>query len=412
VLIGSRSIAFVQPNAESVAWHGFGRAETMEAPLTLPPPPRGFGNAATSLRRLALVTDAWAPQTNGVVNTLVRLVDHLASTGIEVLVLAPHGHRTVALPSYPEIRIACDPWKAIGRIRAFEPDAVHVATEGPLGFWTVGWLRRRGLRFTTSFHTRYAEYLSARAPVPLAWGYQLVRWFHERAEHTLVSSQTLLRELQGRRVGRRLVYWPRGVDAGMFHPARRQSDTYPLPRPIWLYVGRVAVEKRLEDFLALPLPGTKVVVGDGPARAGLEASFPGVVWRGYRFGEDLAAHFAGADCFVFPSRTETFGNVILEALASGLPVASVPAPGPIDLIDEGVNGAIDDRLLDACRRALRCSRDLARASILRRTLRAGHELFRDHLVPLDPRIPSFDVGVPVAATRQEAATTSRRVAAL
>ena len=342
-------------------------SSSLRSPITAPwsslPEPE------TPLRRLVLVTDAWKPQTNGVVNTLVRLVDHLESQGIEVLVIAPDSHRTVPLPSYPEIRVAYDPWKAIPRIRAFEPDAIHVATEGPLGFWTVGWLRRQGLRFTTSFHTRYAEYLSARVPVvPLEWGYQVVRWFHERAEHTLVSSKTLLDELQERRVARKLVHWPRGVDANLFHPDRKRRDVYHLPRPIWLYVGRVAVEKTLDDFLKLPLAGTKVVVGDGPSRAELEARYPDVVWRGYRFGDDLAAHFASADCFVFPSRTETFGNVMLEAMASGIPVASVPAPGPIDLVEEGVNGAIDDELMRACLRAVRCSREKARASIVGRTL--------------------------------------------
>ena len=228
--------------------------------------------AHMSMRRLALVTDAWKPQTNGVVNTLVRLVKHMEAQGIEVLVIAPDGHRTMPLPSYPEIRIALDPWKAIKRIRAFEPDAVHVATEGPLGFWTIGWLRRRGLRFTTSFHTRYAEYLSARLPVPLEWGYKLVRWFHARAEHTLVSSQSLLRELQSE--ARRP---PSGALAArrrrrVFNPQSRRDEVYDLPRPIWLYVGRVAVEKSLEDFLALPLPGTKVVVGDGPHARGCSAA--------------------------------------------------------------------------------------------------------------------------------------------
>ena len=348
--------------------------------------PRDAG-AGIRLRRLALVTDAWLPQTNGVVVTLSRLVKHLESQGVEVLVISPDAHRTIPCPSYPEIRVACDPWKAIGRIRAFQPDAVHVATEGPLGFSTIAWLRMRGLRFTTSFHTRYPEYLSARVPVPLEWGYELVRWFHRRAEHTLVSSMSLLRELQGKRVGQRLVHWPRGVDSDCFHPARRREDVYSLPGPIWLYVGRVAVEKSLEDFLALPLPGSKVVVGDGPAREDLERRFPDVVWRGYQFGEALAAHFASADCFVFPSRTETFGNVILEALASGLPVASVPAPGPIDLVEEGVNGAIDDDLFAACLRARHCSTERARSSIVRRTLRAGHDVFRAHLVPLRPETP-------------------------
>ena len=338
-------------------------------------------------QRLALVTDAWKPQTNGVVNTLVKLIKNLEAKGTEVLIVSPDAHRTVPLPSYPEIRIAFDPWRAVPRIRAFEPDAVHVATEGPLGFWTVGWLRRQGLRFTTSFHTRYAEYLSARAPVPLEWGYNLVRWFHGRASHTLVSSQSLLDELKERRVGGHLVHWPRGVDANVFHPRHRRDEVYAgLPGPIWLYVGRVAVEKSLEDFLSLPLPGTKVVVGDGPSREPLQQQFPDVVWRGYQYGEDLSAHFASADCFVFPSRTETFGNVLLEAFASGLPVASVPAPGPVDLVHEGVNGAIDDDLMLACRRAIRCSAERARNSIVHRTLEAGHEVFRKHLVPLAPAV--------------------------
>jgi glycosyltransferase involved in cell wall biosynthesis len=345
-------------------------------------------------RKLALVTDAWKPQTNGVVNTLVKLVRSLEAKGTEVMIVSPDAHRTVPLPSYPEIRIATDPWKAVPRIRAFAPDAIHVATEGPLGFWTVGWLRRQKLHFTTSFHTRYAEYLNARAPIPLEWGYQLVRWFHDKADHTLVSSQTLLEELRMRRVGRKLVHWPRGVDATLFHPRHRRASVYAeLPGPIWLYVGRVAVEKNLEDFLELPLPGTKVMVGDGPAREQLQRKHPEVVWRGYQFGDDLAAHYASADCFVFPSRTETFGNVILEAFASGIPVASVPAPGPVDLIQEGVNGAVDDDLLASCQRAILCSRERARASIVHRTLEAGHDVFRAHLVPLGDRAAS----VPYAA---------------
>jgi glycosyltransferase involved in cell wall biosynthesis len=343
-------------------------------------------HAGFEVKKLALVTDAWKPQTNGVVNTLVKLVRSLEAKGTEVLVISPDAHRTVPLPSYPEIRVAYDPWKAVPRIRAFAPDAIHVATEGPLGFWTVGWLRRQKIHFTTSFHTRYAEYLNARAPVPLEWGYQLVRWFHDKADHTLVSSQTLLDELRMRRVGKKLVHWPRGVDATLFNPRHRRASIYAdLPGPIWLYVGRVAVEKNLEDFLELPLPGTKVMVGDGPAREALQRKHPEAVWRGYQFGEDLAAHYASADCFVFPSRTETFGNVILEANASGIPVASVPAPGPIDLIHEGVNGAVDDNLLASCERAILCSRDRARASIVHRTLEAGHDVFRAHLVPLGER---------------------------
>ncbi len=339
------------------------------------------------VRRLALVTDAWHPQTNGVVNTLSRLVSHLESTDVEVLVVSPQDHRTVPLPSYPEIRLARDPWKAVSRLTAFEPDAVHVATEGPLGVWVRAWLGRRGLRFTTSFHTRFPEYLSARLPVPLAWGYGFERWFHGRARHTLVGTRSLIGELRARRVGRRLVHWPRGVDTELFHPRRRRASTYPYPGPIWLYVGRVAVEKSLDAFLRLPLPGTKVVVGDGPARPDLEQRFPDVVWRGFRFGEELAEHFASADCFVFPSRTETFGNVLLEAMASGLPIAAVPAPGPTDLVTEGVSGALDDDLHEACLRARRCSRAAARDTALRYSWRASHEQFRAHIVPLVARPP-------------------------
>lgn len=354
------------------------------------------------MRRLALVTDAWHPQTNGVVNTLVRLVGDLEANGTEVLVVSPEGHRTVPLPSDPSYRIACDPWRAISKLRAFRPDAVHVSTEGPLGMWTNLWLRRRRLRFTSSFHTRFPEFMHARFSIPLAWGYRMERWFHRPAEYTLVGTQSLIRELDAHKVGQRLVRWPRGVDTARFRPERRQLDIYPRARPIWLYVGRVAAEKSIEDFLRLSLPGTKVVVGDGPTRAELEQRYPEVLFRGWRFGDDLAVHFASADCFVFPSRTETFGNVILEALASGLPVASVPAPGPIDLIEDGVNGAIGDDLRDACLRALRCSRATARASSRHYTYRACHDIFRAHLVPLVQRLPSL-VQAPDLAGREAGA---------
>jgi len=349
------------------------------------PPFAASARAALSpLRRLALVTDAWHPQTNGVVNTLSRVVRHLEGQGLEVLVIAPDAHRTVPLPSYPEIRLVRDPWNALRRLRAFAPDAVHVATEGPLGFWTRAWLGRHRLRFTTSFHTRFPEYLSARLPVPLGWGYRAVRWFHRPAQYTLVGTASLIRELEARRVGRRLIHWPRGVDTTHFRPDQRRDGIYDLPRPVWLYVGRVAVEKTLDDFLRLALPGTKVVVGDGPSRAELQRRFPEAVWRGWRFGDELAAHFASADCFVFPSRTETFGNVLLEALASGLPVAAVPSPGPSDLIADGVNGAVSDDLEAACGRALHCSREAARAAALGYSWETSHELFRAHLVPLRP----------------------------
>ncbi len=344
---------------------------------------------SSPLKRLALVTDAWHPQTNGVVNTLARLVKHLESQGTEVLVVSPDQHRTFPMPQDPDYRLAYDPWRAVPRIQAFAPDAIHISTEGPLGLWINSWLRRRGLRFTSSFHTRFPEYVNARFGIPLSWGYHVERWFHRAAEHTLVGTQSLIRELDQHGIGQRLVHWPRGVDTDRFSPRHRANDVFEgLPRPIWLYVGRVAAEKSLEDFLTLPLEGTKVVVGDGPTRGALQAGFPDVVFRGWRFGEDLSRHFASADCFVFPSRTETFGNVILEALASGVPVASVPAPGPIDLIHESVNGAVDDDLLAACRRAVQCDAESARRSTLAFTYQASHDVFRGHLVPLSHRLPA------------------------
>jgi glycosyltransferase involved in cell wall biosynthesis len=335
------------------------------------------------LRRLALVTDAWHPQTNGVVNTLSHLVRYLDSVAVDVLVVSPEGHLTVPMPLYDEIRITCDPWNGIRRIREYQPEAVHVATEGPLGVSVRLWMGQRGLKFTTSFHTRFPEYITARLPVPLEWGYRAERWFHSRATHTMVGSLSMMRELQRRRVGNQLVHWPRGVDDRLFHPSKRRSDVYEYPRPVWLYVGRVAIEKSLDDFLCLSLPGTKVVVGDGPAREQLQRRFSDVVWRGWRLGEDLAAHFASADCFVFPSRTETFGNVVLEAMASGLPVAAVPAPGPVDLILDGRNGALSEALGRACVRALACSREAARETALRYRWSVSHDLFCRYLVPID-----------------------------
>jgi glycosyltransferase involved in cell wall biosynthesis len=210
-----------------------------------------------------------------------------------------------------------------------------------------------------------------------------------------VGTQSLIRELEARRVGRRLVHWPRGVDAEAFHPAFRNPGLYPFPRPLWLYVGRVAVEKDLESFLRLRLPGTKLVVGDGPARPELERAYPSAVWRGWRYGADLAAHYASADCFVFPSKTETFGNVLLEAMASGLPVASTHAPGPADLVQDGVNGALGEDLHEACLRALPCSREAARAAALSYGWPASHARFRAHLVPLvPPGIPSLPHAAP------------------
>jgi glycosyltransferase involved in cell wall biosynthesis len=345
--------------------------------------------APSSPKRLALVTDTWHPTTNGLVNTLKRLVAHLESQNTEVLLITPQEHRTFQMPGDVDYPLPWDPWRCIPRLRAFKPDAVHISTEGPLGFWVNGYMRRRGLAFTSSFHTRFPEYLKARFLVPVSWGYDLERWFHRPAVHTLVGTRSMIRELEELRIGRRLVHWSRGVDTEKFHPKHQRKDVYEgLEGPIWLFVGRVAPEKSVEDFLQLTLPGTKVVVGDGPSREALARRYPDVVFRGWRFGDDLAKHFASADCFVFPSRTETFGNVILEALASGVPVAAVPAPGPVDLIQQGVNGAVDDDLRTACLKAIRCTREDARKSTAPYTYLASHTVFLDHLVPLRPLLPA------------------------
>jgi glycosyltransferase involved in cell wall biosynthesis len=258
------------------------------------------------------------------------------------------------------------------------------------------WAARHGLQFTTSYHTRFPEYLAARIPMSLAAGYAIERWFHRDAVHTLVGTQTLMRELRETGVGRRVVHWPRGVDAELFNPACRNVGLYPFPRPIWLYVGRVAVEKSLEDFLQLKLPGTKVVVGDGPLRPELERRHADTVWRGWRHGSDLAAHFASADCFVFPSRTESFGNVLLEAMASGLPIAAVPAPGPLDLIVPGLNGVLDDNLRRACVAALQCAPAAARRLAETYSWRHSHEQFQRHLVPLRPASCPSEPGITAA----------------
>jgi glycosyltransferase involved in cell wall biosynthesis len=340
------------------------------------------------VRKLALVTDAWHPQTNGVVNTLARIVKDMSARDVDVLLIAPEPehHRTFQMPLDADYQLAWDPWRALGRIRAFAPDAIHIATEGPLGLWTNQWLRKRGMRFTTSFHTRFPEYMNARFRVPLALGNGLERWFHRPAVRTLVGTRSLMRELQAGGIGSELVHWPRGVDAQRYHPEHRDDSVYAgLPGPIWLFVGRVAPEKSLDDFLRLPLPGSKVVVGDGPARAELQRRYKDVTFRGFRYGSELAAHFASADCFVFPSRTDTFGNVILESLASGVPVAAVPAPGPVDLIVEGVNGAVDDDLGAACLRAIACRREAARASVRHYTYRACSDVFYESLAHLTGR---------------------------
>ena len=328
--------------------------------------------------KVALVTDAWRPQINGVVTTLTRTVESLAAAGHTVSVLSPDEHRTVPCPTYPEIRLAILPRRRLARrLAEFAPDAIHIATEGPLGMAASGWCKAHNLAFTTSYHTQFPQYVRKRAPIPESWSYALLRRHHGRARRTLVATEHLRRELIAHGFAN-VVLWSRGVDTGVFKPCGR--DHLPGPRPIWLYAGRVAVEKNLDAFLALDLPGSKVVVGDGPDRAALEERYRGARFVGYKFGADLARHLSSADVFVFPSRTDTFGLVMLEAIACGTPVAAYPVTGPIDVIAAGVSGVLDEDLRQAALRALKLDRASCALTALERTWPRATQQFLSHLV--------------------------------
>jgi len=331
----------------------------------------------TAALRIAVVTDAWRPQTNGVVRTLSTTVEMATRLGHELIVIEPGQFRTFPCPTYPEIRLALMPWRTLGqRLKAFGPDAIHIATEGPLGAAARSWCLRNRRPFTTSYHTRFPEYVRARVPIPLAVSYAHLRRFHGAAARTLVATPTMQRQLESMGFTN-LVRWSRGVDLDLFHP--RRKDFLDLPRPVFLYCGRVAVEKNVEDFLKLDLPGTKVVVGDGPARTGLEAKYPGTCFAGYRFGEELARYVAAADVFVFPSRTDTFGLVLLEAMASGVPVAAYPVTGPVDVVRNGSTGVLADDLRAAALAALKINPADCRTYALDFTWEAATRQFLDHL---------------------------------
>ncbi|MCI5048952.1 MAG: glycosyltransferase family 1 protein [Rickettsiales bacterium] len=306
-------------------------------------------------KHIALVTDAWLPQVNGVVRTLQTVVRQLESFGHTVTIYSPDMYKSIACPTYPEIRLAYGGIFKLGeQLEALEPDIIHIATEGPLGFAARALCTHKGWRFTTSFHTKFPEYVSARFKIPKSWCYKYLKWFHNHAHKMMVATPTLHAELEGRGFTR-CTPWSRGVDTTLFHPEQRiELD---LPRPLYLYVGRVAVEKNLEEFLELELEGTKVVVGDGPQREELEEEYEDVVFLGQKHGHHLAEIYASADCFVFPSLTDTFGLVMLEALACGTPVAAYPVTGPIDVIKNPAVGCLHDDLETAIETALTLDRN-------------------------------------------------------
>jgi 1,2-diacylglycerol 3-alpha-glucosyltransferase/glucuronosyltransferase len=337
--------------------------------------------------RILVATDAWHPQVNGVVRTLTNMAEAAAAFGVEISFLTPQSFRTFAMPSYPDLRVALPYQAKIARLIAeARPDSIHIATEGPIGLLVRRYCRRHLLPFTTSFHTRFPEYISARLPIPEAWIWTALRAFHGPSQAVMAATPALASELRARGF-RNVVLWPRGVDAGQFHP---RTVNLGLPRPVFLCVGRVAVEKNLEAFLDLDLPGTKVIVGDGPARAALARKYPQAVFLGARQGEALAEAYAGADVFVFPSKTDTFGLVLLEALASGLPVAAFPVTGPRDVIGAAPVGALNEDLRLACLAAVTISPQACLEFAARHTWEASARAFVENITDIRAVDPKSD----------------------
>src|SRR5713226_6076978 len=337
--------------------------------------------------RILVATDAWHPQVNGVVRTLTNMAEAARAFGVEISFLTPQSFRTFAMPSYPDLRLALPYQAKIARLIAeARPESIHIATEGPIGLLVRRYCRKNQLPFTTSFHTRFPEYISARLPIPEAWIWRALRAFHGPSQAVMAATPALAGELRARGF-RNVVLWPRGVDATHFHP--RPVDRG-LPRPVFLCVGRIAVEKNLEAFLGLDLPGTMVIVGDGPALVALAQKYPQAVFLGARHGEALAETYAAADVFVFPSKTDTFGLVLLEALASGLPVAAFPVTGPRDVIGAAPVGALNDDLRIACLTAVTISPQACLAFAARHTWEASARAFVENITNVRADDPKSD----------------------
>jgi glycosyltransferase involved in cell wall biosynthesis len=347
---------------------------------------------------IAIVSDAWFPQVNGVVNSLNRTRQELERLGHSVHVIGPDRFRTVACPTYPEIRLSLFPgMKLRALLREIRPDAIHIATEGPLGLAARSWCLKNDFPFTTSFHTQFPEYVWLRSRVPLALTYRLMRWFHGKAATVMVATPTLHERLTHWGF-RNLGYWSRGVDTDLFRP--RDKSFLDLPRPVFLYMGRVAIEKNIEAFLMPELPGSKVVVGGGPDLDRLRKKYPAAHFTGYKRDDELARYAASADVFVFPSRTDTFGLVVIEALACGVPVAAFPVQGPIDIIQNGITGFLSEDLREAALNALDVDPQRCREEALKYTWEASTRQFLGHIEAGRPR--------PSDAVRGTATTTDAR----
>lgn len=327
--------------------------------------------------RVLIATDAWHPQVNGVVRTLTALTRSAKSLGVDIDFLSPDGFPTIPVPTYPELRLALPGSRQVAqRIDHRRPDAIHIATEGPIGFRARAYCLKRGWAFTSSYTTRFPEYIAARLPIPQKLIYAALRRFHAAASVTMVSTPSLMAELKQRGFSN-LGMWTRGVDTEVFRPDRAVELGF--PRPIFIYVGRVAVEKNLDAFLSLDLPGTKVVIGTGPQEEELRHRFSEVKFLGLMEHEKLAAHLAASDVFVFPSITDTFGIVQLEALASGVPIAAFPVTGPKDVIGNHPVGVLSDDLRAACLAALQVSRDACRSFALNCSWEVSAKQFIGHL---------------------------------
>src|ERR1700736_2850496 len=332
--------------------------------------------------RILIATDAWHPQVNGVVRTLTSLARSASSLDGEISFLTPDGFPSIGVPTYPGLRVALPNRREIARrIEAAAPEAIHIATEGPIGWSVRAYCLRHGLAFTTSYTTRFPEYIAVRSIIPASVSYAVLRHFHAAAAMTMIATASLRQELAAKGF-KRLGFWTRGVDTDLFRPD--DVAELDLPRPIFMTMGRVAVEKNLEAFLALDLPGSKVVIGDGPQKALLEQRYPKVKFLGEKTGKDLTSHLAAADVFVFPSLTDTFGVVQLEALACGTPVAAFPVTGPLDVIADHPVGALDTDLRSACIRALGISRETCRSFALERSWENSARQFIGNLTVLQP----------------------------
>ena len=330
--------------------------------------------------RILIATDAWHPQVNGVVRTLTSLAQSASRLGADILFLTPDGFPTFALPTYPGLRVALPRKREIARrIEVTAADAIHIATEGPIGWAVRAYCLRHGLAFTTSYTTRFPEYIAVRSIIPAWLSYAVLRRFHAAAATTMVSTKSLERDLQARGF-RKLSYWTRGVDTELFKPDN--PFELEMPRPIFLTMGRVAVEKNIEAFLDLDLPGSKVVIGEGPQKCDLERRYPKAHFLGEKVGPQLATYLAAADVFVFPSCTDTFGVVQLEALACGTPVAAYPVTGPLDVIADHPIGALNDDLRTACLDALRLSRSACRTFALQHSWDNSARQFLDNIATL------------------------------